>query len=185
MMDLNMMNNNMNFMMNNMNNMMIHNQNNNNQNNNELILNLINQNIQFQNQIQANNNMIKSILENSNNNNLENINKTNNIYDEMYDIDFFPGKEGKKINVIFEKGYTKINVITPSDATMKELLNAFYIKFQIYAKANNIKAKKLNDYYYLYGSSIISGLEKTIFEYGLICNVEYIIFHDKNDLIGG
>ena len=185
MMDLNMINNNMNFMMNNMNNMMIHNQNNNNQNNNELILNLINQNIQFQNQIQANNNMIKSILENSNNNNLENINKTNTIYDEMYDIDFFPGKEGKKINVIFEKGYTKINVITPSDATMKELLNAFYIKFQIYGKAKNIKVNKLNDYYNLYRGSTISGLEKTIFECGLINNVEHIIFNDKNDLIGG
>ena len=173
-------------MMNNMNNGMIHNQNNNNQNNNELILNLINQNIQLQNQIQAINNKIKSILQNSNNN-LGNINQKSNLFDEMVDIDFFPGNEGKKINIIFEngRGGIKINIITPSDATMKELLKVFHIKLQIYGKAANKKIYKLKDYHYLYKGSIISDFKKTIFEYGLVNNVETILFITKNDIIGG
>lgn len=176
MMALNMMN-----MMNNMNNGMIHN----NQNNNELILNLINQNIQLQNQIQVNNNMIKSILENSNNN-LGNIAQKSNLYDEIADIDLFPGKWGKKINVIFkhETSKIKINVITPSDATIKELLVIFYIKLQIYGKDTNIKVSKLNDYNFIYNNTRIVNSDKTIIEYGLVNGMD-ILFSEKNDLIGG
>ena len=179
MMNLNMMN-----MMNNMNNGMIHNQNNNNQNNNELILNLINQNIQLQNQIQVNNNMIKSILENSNNN-LGNINQKSNLFDEIADIDFFPGNEGRKINIIFDDGNFKLNIVTPVDATMRELFNIFHIKLQIYGKATNRKIYKLNEYFYLYKGSIVSNFEKTISENGMVNEIEHIIFKLKNDLIGG
>ena len=63
------------------------------QNKKDLILNLINQNIQLTNQIAINNNMIKEIIDNPNFN-MENINKKNDFYNELYNIDFFPGKYG-------------------------------------------------------------------------------------------
>ena len=85
---------------NDINNMMMFNNNNINQNDKEQLLNLINQNIQMTNQIAINNNLIKNIIENSN---FSNVNQQNNkFFKEVSNIDFFPGKMGEKINVIFE-----------------------------------------------------------------------------------
>ena len=87
----------------------------------------------MENQILINNNMIKNLIENSNHSS-ENMNTNNNLYDDLFDVDFFPGKIGARINVIFESGTTKINVVAPLDTPMKELLQIFYVKLQIYGK---------------------------------------------------
>ena len=168
----------MNKMINNMNNMMMLNQNNVNQNNKQIVLDLINQNIQMENQIMINNNKIKNIIENPNFN-IEN-NQINDLYNELYDIEFFPGEIGDKINVIFEEGNTKIikiNVVAPVNATMKQLLEVFYIKFQIYGKSYSKKIKKLNEYYFLFKNMEIPLDEKkTIYDYGLRNGMENITF---------
>ena len=163
----------------NMNNIMMFNQNNGNQNNKELILDLMNQNIQISNQLQMNNNMIKTMI--------ENFNQSKDIFNELYSIDFFPLKSGRKINVIFkDSSGIKITVITPTDATMQELLEAFYIKFQIYAKYYDKKIDKLKNYYFMYRNHKISFDEKkTISEYGLSLTVEDIFFNLNNSIIGG
>ena len=178
----------MNGMMNNMlnlNNMMINNQNNMNPNDKELILDLINQNIQMANQITMNNHMIKTKIENSF---LGNMNQTNDSLEKlMNSIDFFPLRSGNKINVVFEHsaGY-KIHIIAPLDITIKELLEAFYIKFQIYAKIHNIIIDNLRNYYFICKSGKINFDEqKTISEYGLVCFKEQIIFYMGNEIIGG
>ena len=168
-----------------MNNMMHFDAKNINNNNKEQILYLINQNIQMENQIIINNNMIKNLIENSNHSS-ENMNTNNNLYDDLFDVDFFPGKIGARINVIFESGTTKINVVAPLDTPMKELLQIFYVKLQIYGKYFKKKIHKLNDYYFLYRALKISLDEKrTLFEYGLNNMTEHIIFDLSNILIGG
>ena len=168
----------------NMNNMMMLNQNNMNQNNEELILDLMNQNIQISNQLTMNNNMIKTMFENYN---LGAFNQQKDLYNELYSIDFFPLKSGRRINVVFKDSTgIKITVIAPSDATMMELLEAFYIKFQIFAKYNDKKIEKLKNYFFIYRNLKISFDEKkTISEYGLNMNVEEIIFNLNNNVIGG
>ena len=170
----------MNKMINNMNNMMMLNQNNVNQNNKQIVLDLINQNIQMENQIMINNNKIKNIIENPNFN-IEN-NQINDLYNNLYDIEFFPGEIGDKINVIFEEGNTKIikiNVVAPVNATMKQLLEVFYIKLQIYGKSYSKKIKKLNEYYFLFKNMKIPLDEKkTIYYYGLRNEMENITFWD-------
>lgn len=166
------------------NNMMMNNQDNSNQNNKEIILDLMEQNIQMANQLSINNNMIKTIIKNSN---LSDENITKYIYNELYNIDFFPLKSGEKINVIFKDSTgTSITVVAPMDATMRELLEVFYIKFQIYAKSLNKNIHKLKDYYFIYKSQLISFDElKTISEFGLVQQTEQIVFNLQNDLIGG
>ena len=116
-----------------MNNIIMNNQDNSNQNNKEIILDLMDQNIQMANQLSINNNMIKTIFENSN---LSDENITKYIYNELYNIDFFPLKSGEKINVIFKDSTgTSITVVAPMDATMRELLEVFYIII-LFIKAN-------------------------------------------------
>ena len=166
-----------------MNNMMMPNLNDTDPNNNE-ILDLINQNIQMTDQIAMNNNLIKSKIENSNSG-YNNIN--NDKLEELYGIDFFPLRKGSRINVIFKdsSGIT-INIVTPSDVTIIELLEAFYIKLQIYGKINNKIIEPLRNYFFIYrGQKISFNEKKTINEYGLTCNVEQIIFNSNNDIIGG
>ena len=120
---------NMNNMMNlnNLDQMML-NQDNINSNKNEMIMNLINQNNQMANQIIMNNNMIKSLLDRV------------NVIDDL-------GYKCRKINVTFQdsSGIT-INIVAPIDAKMKELLNVFHIRLQIYGKLNNIIVNEI-DYY--------------------------------------
>ena len=183
-----MINVNMNDMMynfNGINNMMMLN-NNMNQNDKEQILNLINQNIQMTNQIAINNNLIKNMIENSN---FGNDNQQNNkIDEEMGKIDFFPGKKGKKINVIFEWDPTdRINIITPLDITMKELLEGFYIKYQIKAIIDNKKIYNLDDFIFIHDTRMISSFDenKTLSQIGLKHLHERIIYKFKNVLIGG
>ena len=65
----------------------MNNQDNLNQNNKEIILDLMEQNIQMANQLSINNNMIKTIIKNSN---LSDENIIKYIYNELYNIDFFP-----------------------------------------------------------------------------------------------
>ena len=155
------------------------------QNKKDLILNLINQNIQLTNQIAINNNMIKEIIDNPNFN-MENINQKTDFYNELYKIDFFPGKNGEKINVLFEEENTKINVVAPIGVTMKELIEIFYIKFQIDAIYKKKNIFKLNDYNFFYkGCKISTNEKKTLKEYGLDNRVEHIVFYLKNVLIGG
>ena len=171
---------------NDINNMMMFNNNNINQNDKEQLLNLINQNIQMTNQIAINNNLIKNIIENSNFS--DDNQKNNKFYKEISKIDFFPGKMGGKINVIFEYGpLNMINIVAPLDATVKELLVGFYIKYQIYAIINNKKIGNLNDYIFIHSARIISSSDenKTLFQFGFKNPHECVIFKDKNDLIGG
>ena len=165
----NMMNN-----MNNLNNMMMSNQ-----NNKEQILNLINQNIQMANQIVINNNMIKTMIENSNQQNQFNFDLSN--------IDLFPGNTGEKINVIFEyDSFTIITVITPLDAKMKDLLKAFYIKFQLYAKSKNKDIRNLDEYSFIHSARLISlDEQRTLQEFGFVHSFEHVIFKLKQDIIGG
>ena len=85
-------------------------------------------------QISMNNKMIKSMIENAD---FENDNNEENKLNEFYEIDFFPGNYGQKINVVFEDyrgSKIKINMITPLDVKMKDLLSAFHIKLQIFDK---------------------------------------------------
>ena len=130
---------NMNNMMN-LNNLeqMMLNQDNINSNKNEMIMNLINQNNQMANQITMNNNMIKSLLD-----------RVNAIEDLIGDINFFPGYKCRKTNVTFQDSSgIRINIVAPIDAKMKELLNVFHIRLQIYGKLNNIIVKEI-DYYFI------------------------------------
>ena len=181
------MNQNMNDVMNNMlnlNNMMTNNQIKMNLNNKESILDLINQNIQMANQIAMNNQMIKAKIENSN---LGDMNQSNDSLKELLKMDLFPLRTGNRINILFihTTGW-KINIIAPQDITIKELLEAFYIKFQIYAKIHNIIIDNLRDYSFIYkGSKIYFDEKKTIYKYGLISNMEQIVFFSSNNIIGG
>ena len=142
------------------------------------ILNLINQNIQMTEQISMNNKMIKSMIENAD---FENDNNEENKLNEFYEIDFFPGNYGQKINVVFEDNRgSKINMITPLDVKMKDLLSAFHIKLY---KAKNYQ---LSDYSFIYRALKISlNEEKTLLEFGLNNPTEYITFFRNNVLIGG
>ena len=182
------MNPNINNLMNpNINNMMLNQNimNNMEQNKKDLILNIINQNIQLTNQIAINNNMIKEIIDNPNFN-MENINKKNDFYNELYNMDFFPGKYGERINIIFEGDLIKINVVAPLNVTIEELIEIFYIKFQIEAKYRKINIFQLNNYNFLYKGCVVPTNEKkTLKEYGLNSRVEHILFNLKNILIGG
>ena len=152
-------------------------------NNNE-ILDLINQNIQMTEQIAMNNNLIKTKIENPNSG-YNNIN--NDKLEELFGIDFFPLRKDGRINVIFKDASgIALNIIAPSDITVIELLEAFYIKLQIYGKINNKIIEPLRDYSFIYeGQKISFDEKKTINEYGLTCNMEQIIFHSNNDMIGG
>ena len=176
------MNPNMNNMMNNLNdinNMMMPNQ-----NNKEQILNLINQNIQMANQIVINNNMIKTMIENSN---FGNDNQLSLFNSDLANIDLFPGNTGKKINVIFEDdSLTKLAVVAPIDAKMSELLKAFYIKFQFYAKFQHKYIGNLKEYFFIHSGSLISlDEQRTLQGFGFIHPIEHIIFKIKNAIIGG
>ena len=175
----------MNFMMNNlnnMNNMIIPNQNN--QNNKEQILNLINYNKNLMNQIEMNNNMIQNMVDNSN---YGNNSKNNTFWNEFGEVDFFPAMSGKRINVIFKDATGMVvNMVTPLDAKMKELLELFYIKLQIYGKLMNKKIYPFYEYNFLYRGSIIPiNVQKSIREFGLLQSIETIVFNLKNVVIGG
>ena len=184
--NLNILNNNMMNNFNNINNMMMNLPNDNmNPHVKQQILNLINQNIQMTEQISMNNKMIKSMIENSD---FENDNKEENILNEFYEIDFFSGNNGQKINVVFEDNRgCKINMITPLDVKMKDLLSAFHIKLQIYDKyICKTKNFQLSDYSFIYKAvKIPLNEQKTLFEYGLTNPTEYITFFINNVLIGG
>ena len=138
------------------------------------------------NQIAVNNNMIKTIIENSN---LGNANQNNGFVKEydIFNINFFPGKIGEKINIIFyQDSLTQITIVVPSDATVEELLQAFYVKLQIYGKINNKNIYELNHYFFIRNGNMISLNEKrTIHQFGLVRVFEKIIFKNRNDLIGG
>ena len=185
----NMMNPNMNNMINNLNdinNMMMQN-NNINQNTKQQILDLINQNIQMTETINMNNKMIKSMIENSDFKNDKEDKK--DIINDFYEIDFFPRYQGRRINVLFTDQLTgnRINMITPVNIKMKDLINAFYIKNQIYEKYIFKKdISKSYDFYFLYnGYRISENEEKTISECGLVAQTEVIVFAPKNNMIGG
>ena len=119
---------------NNINNMMMNLPNGNmNQNVKQQILNLINQNILMTEQISMNNKMLKTMIENSDFGN-DNKEKEEPLKDFL-DIDFFPGYDGKRVNVIFSDSRgIKMNIITPLTAKVKDLINTFHITLQIYGK---------------------------------------------------
>ena len=145
--------------LNDINNMMMQN-NNINQNTKQQILDLINQNIQMTETINMNNKMIKSMIENSDFKNDKEDKK--DIINDFYEIDFFPGYQGRRINVVFNGQSTgnRINMITPVNVKMKDLINAFYIKNQILFKKD---ISKNYDFYFLYnGYRISENEEKTI-----------------------
>ena len=122
---------------------------------------------------------MKSMIQN------DNFNKKNKFYELINDLDFFPAYEGRKINIIFSNESIKINVVTPLNCKIKELLNAFHIKLQIYGKDNNIKIMKLNEYMFICNGHLISlNEETTIFDLGSI-DPQFIIFKSKNEIIGG
>ena len=172
---------------NNINNMMMNLPNGNmNQNVKQQILNLINQNILMTEQISMNNKMLKTMIENSDFGN-DNKEKEEPLKDFL-DIDFFPGYDGKRVNVIFSDSRgIKMNIITPLTAKVKDLINTFHITLQIYGKyifKTNIL--KLKDYYFIWnGSRIPINEQKTLSEYGMIQNIINIVFGDINSIIGG
>ena len=184
--NLNFLNNSMINNYNNINNMMLNLPNDNmNPNVKQQILNLINQNIQMTEQISMNNKMIKSMIENAD---FENDNNEENKLKDFCRIDFFPGNYGQKINVVFEDNRgSKINMITPLDVKMKDLLSAFHIKLQIFDKyIYKTKNYQLSDYSFIYRALKISlNEEKTLLEFGLNNPTEYITFFRNNVLIGG
>ena len=160
------------------------NQLNNDSNKNELMINLINQNNQMTNQIAFNNNMLKSMLcldTNSKENKIE------SLLSILSDINFFPRYNGKKINVFFEDNTgIKINIRAPNDAEMKDLLVVFHIKLQLYGLENKIKIYNLEEYTFLFNSKKISLNEKTsIYDYGLVREINKIVFFLANNIIGG
>ena len=155
---------------------MMFNQFNNNLNKDELMINLINQNSQMTNQITINNDMLKSLMQNQMKSKLD-----------LSEINFFPRYKGKKINIFFEDNTgIKMNITTPNDAEMKDLLAIFHIRLQIYGLENKIKIYELKDYTFLYNSLKISLDEKaSIFDYGLTKELEHIVFFLTNSIIGG
>ena len=177
----------MNGMMNNMlnlNNMMVNNQNNMNFNDKKSILDLINQNIQMANQITMNNQMIKAKIENSN---LGNMNQSNDSLIELLYMDLFPLSSGNRINIIFtHTAGWKINIAAPHDITIKELLEAFYIKFQVYAKIHKIIIDNLRDYSFICrGTKIYFDEKKTIYEYRFSDMEKILVFSNNDEIIGG
>ena len=128
------------------------------------------------NQIAFNENMIKSTMS-----------QKTSIYNLTSKIDFFPRYKGKKLNIFFENSSgIKINIITPNDCKMKDLLTIFHIKLQMYGEDYKIKIFDLFEYYFLYnGYSISLNEEKTISEFGLSSSQEKIIFNLRNTIIGG
>ena len=101
---------------------------NNNQNmgfsNREMIMNLLNQNNEMMNQITMNNNLIIQLMNNPNN-----INGPNNMINNMNsfnNIDYFPGNNNQRYDIIFElaTGLQKI-IKTPIDVKVKDLLLTF------------------------------------------------------------
>ena len=155
---------------------MMFNQFNNNLNKDELMINLINQNSQMTNQITINNDMLKSLMQNQMKSKLD-----------LSEINFFPRYKGKKINILFEDNTgIKMNITTPNDAEMKDLLAIFHIRLQIYGLENKIKIYELKDYSFMYNSLKISVDEKkTINVYGMHKVLETIVFFLKNAIIGG
>ena len=108
---------------------MMFNQFNNNLNKDELMINLINQNSQMTNQIAIKNNILKSLMQNPMKSKLD-----------LTEINFFPRYKGKIINIFFEDNTgIKINIATPNDAQMKDLLTIFHIRLQIYGLENKKK----------------------------------------------
>ena len=151
----------------------------NNSNDNKLIMDLLNQNIQMSNQLAINNNLMKALLQKKNNDN-----NNSNLYDLSGSIDFFPRYKGKKINVIFQSQYGGINIITPQDCKMKDLLDVFHIKLQMYGKDHQINIDDLQDYLFIFNGHTISlDEERTINEFGSTNGV-WIIVSPKGQ-IGG
>ena len=94
------------------------------------------------NQIAINNNLIKNMIANSNFG--DDSQQNNDGYDKIHDINFFPGKMGEEINIVFKNDSSDIiNIVAPLDATVKELLIGFYIKYQLYGKFKNKKIYNL------------------------------------------
>ena len=155
---------------------MMFNQFNNNLNKDELMINLINQNSQMTNQIAINNNILKSLMQNPMKSKLD-----------LSEINFFPRYKGEIINIFFQDNTgIKINIATPYDAQMKDLLTIFHIRLQIYGLENKKKIYELKAYTFLYNSQKISLDEKaSIFDYGLKNKLETIVFFLKNNMIGG
>ena len=187
MMDMNLMNN---MMMNNqmMNMMMNMNQMNDMQKEkNELIIKLINQNNTLANQIEKNNSKIKNLVENK----MIERNEYESYNDDIYFLDlckieFFPNYKCNKINIVFEKtnGLT-LAMFAPINASVKELLMAFYIKLQIILTNKSKTVYELKDYYFIYNGQRINLDEKrTLLDYGILPNSK-IIFGDNKDIKGG
>ena len=150
---------------------------------NELILKLVNQNNKLANQIEKNNDLIKKIIDNQF---LEEQTYGDIYYLDLCKIEFFPNYKCNKINIIFEKttGLT-IAIYVRINASVKELLMAFFIKMQIIESNKSKKINDLKDYYFLFNGSRISLDEKrTISEYGFIANSK-IVFGDNQDIRGG
>ena len=152
--------------------------NNNNLNNNTMLMNLLNQNNQMANNIAMNNEMIKNIL-NSMKNEMEK---------KFLNIDLFPSDNKENMmNVIFEgDDGTKINIVSPKDVKMKELLKIFYIKLQIYSLINEKSIKKLKDYFFIVRGSIISlDDQRSAADFGLIDDLNRIIYRQRDNIVGG
>ena len=191
--NMNNMNNNNNMMnMNNMNNNMMMMMMNNtiNMKKNEIIKKLLNQNNKLSNQIEKNNNTIKNIIDNPN---LEDDNSYEDILDHkqyayklINEVDFFPDYKQEKIHIkFFFNSDFAFSMNVPKDAPIKEILKAFYIKFQIFCKINSKIMYEFKQYYFLFnGMKLRFDENRTLKDLGIF-NGSKIIVGDYKNIIGG
>jgi hypothetical protein len=73
----------------------------------------------------------------------------------------------------------------PKDAPIKEILKAFYIKFQIFCKINSRIMYEFKQYYFLFnGMKLRFDENRTLLDLGFLDGSK-IIFGDSQNIIGG
>ena len=94
-------------------------------------------------------------------------------------IDINPNYPGVKINIFFQNpSGTKVNVLSPSDITVKDLLLKYVSKLGL---GENIIDSAI--YFLFSGARLKKDNEKKIYELGMM-NGAIIIVIDRNALIG-
>ena len=158
---------------------------------NEIIIKLLSQNNKLSNQIEKNNNTIMNILANPNleadNSYKDILDQKNYIYKLINELDFFPNYKGENIYIVFSSDSDDfgISMNIPKDAPIKEVLKAFYIKFQIFAKINSKIIYEFKQYYFLYnGMKLRFDENRTLLDLGFLDGSK-IIFGDSQNIIGG
>jgi len=144
---------------------------------------IINQNIQMANQISINNNIINLTISNplffQNNININLMNNQNlnpNLIPRQEKVDYFPGKNKKRINVNFiNPNGTKSNISAPVNVKVKDLL-------LVYAKKMKMNPDKF--YFLNKGLRLNINEEKDLISFDLDKSNTIVVL-DRYNILGG